>query len=110
LVAQALSNFETVYRVRPIKVVGHEFGFVALDGADAVPHQWVTTALQRGDFVDAFLDVVFAKVTLAAGSDLAHIIGAESFGHGEQLHAVGASCTRGTSGSDAGLYSMEVIS
>ena len=96
--------------MRPIKVFGHEFCFVALDGADAVPNKWVTTALQRCDFVYAFLDVVFAKVSLAAGRDLAHIIGAESFGHGKQLHAIAASCARSASGCNTRLYSMEVVS
>jgi len=82
LVAEALRDFEAVYGVGPVKVLGHEFGFVALHGADAVPHQRGLAVLQGDDFVYAFLDVVFAKVPLAAGGDLAHIVGAESFGHG----------------------------
>jgi hypothetical protein len=88
LVAQPLSNFEAVYRVRPIEVLGNEFGFVALNGANAVPHQCGCATLQRDDFVHAFLDVVLAKVTLATGSDLSHIVSAEGFGHGQQLHAI----------------------
>ena len=83
LVVQALRDFEAAYRVRPVKVLGHEFGFVALYGADAVPHQCGLAVMQRDDFVYAFLDVVFAKVALAAGCYLAHIVGAEGFRHGE---------------------------
>ena len=110
LVVQALRDFEAVYRVCPVEVLGHEFGFVALDGADAMPHQCGLAVMQRDDFVYAFLDVVFAKVSLAAGRDLAHIIGAESFGHGKQLHAIAASCARSASGCNTRLYSMEVVS
>ena len=109
LVAQALRDFEAVYRVRPIEVLGHEFGFVALHGADAVPHQCGLDVLQGGDFVHAFLNVVFAKVALAAGGDLAHIVGAEGFGHGQQLHAVGTACAGCTRGRDAGLYGVKVV-
>ena len=109
LVVQALRDFEAVYRVHPVKVLGDEFGFVALDGANAVPHQWVVTALQCGNFVDTFLDVVFAKVTLPTGRHLAHIVGTESFRHGEQLHAAWVSCARVASRCHASLYGVEVV-
>jgi hypothetical protein len=106
LVTQALRDFEAVYRVRPIKVLGHEFGFVALHGADAVPHQWGLAVLQGDDFVHAFLDVVFAKVALAAGRNLSNIVGAEGFGNGQQLHALSGLATGCAGRSDAGLNSV----
>ena len=79
LVAQTLRNFEAVYRVRPVKVLGHGFGFVALDRANAVPHQGVSVDLQSGDFVYPFLDVVFPKIALTTGRHLTHIVSAEGF-------------------------------
>ncbi len=110
MVVQALSNFESVYGVRPIEILGHEFGFIALHGADAVPDQRRLAVLQGDDFVYAFLDVVLAKVALAASGDLAHIVGAEDFGHGKQLHAIGTACAGCTRGCDAGLYGVKVVS
>jgi len=39
LLAQALCDFQPVYRLHPVKVLGHEPRLVALDRADAVPLQ-----------------------------------------------------------------------
>jgi len=83
LIAQTLRDFEAVYRVRPVKVFGHKFGFVALNGADAVPHQRGCDTLQSGDFVYPFLDVIFPKIALTTGRHLAHIVSAERFRNGQ---------------------------
>jgi hypothetical protein len=109
LVIQALRNFEAIHRVRPVEILGHEFGFVALYGADAVPDQRAMKALQRHDFVNAFLDVVFAKVTLTASGHATHIVGAEGFGHGQQLRAASRAAAGSAGRSDAGLHSLQLV-
>ncbi len=37
LVGQALGDFETIHRVHPVEVLGHQARLVALNGANAVP-------------------------------------------------------------------------
>ena len=87
LFGQALGDLESVHAVHPVEVLGHQSGLVALNGADAMPLQ--RQVVQGSDFVDRFLDVVFAKGGLPCGMGLAHGIGPPGFGHGQQLHAVG---------------------
>ena len=87
LCRQTLGNFQTINAVHPVKVLGDLPGFVALQGADAMPHQ-ARHAFERGDFVHAFLHIVFAKVALAQGGHGGDLIGGEGFGHSQQLHAV----------------------
>ena len=75
LVVQTLCNFQAIHGVGPIEVLSHPFGFVALNRTDAVPNQGGDKVVraQGLDFVDAFLDVVFTKVSLPTGCDFGHI-------------------------------------
>jgi twitching motility protein PilT len=109
LVVQALGDFEAIDGVRPIEIFGHEFGFVALNRPNAMPHQGLSAALQSGDFVYAFLNVVLSKIALPAGSDLAHIVGAEGFGNGQQLHIINTTATGRTSGCHTRLHGAELV-
>ena len=86
LLGQALGDFEAVDAVHPIKVLGHQSGFVALNGADAVPDQWQIA--QCRDLVHRFLDVVFAKSGLTCRMGLAHRFRPPCFGDSQQLHTV----------------------
>ena len=53
---------------------------------------------EHGDLVEPFLDAVFAKVALAGTRGLAHELGTERLGNGDQLNVfgltVGAMCRR----------------
>jgi hypothetical protein len=109
LVAQALRDFESVYGVCPVEVLGHEFGFVALHGANAMPHQGVCATLQSGDFVYPFLDVVLPKIALTTRRHLAHIVGAEGFRDGQQLHRIDGSTTRHASRRNTRLHDAELV-
>ena len=86
LLRQALGDFEAVDTVHPVKVLGHQTGFVALNRADAVPLQGQIA--QGVDLVHRFLDVVFAKSGLPSRMGLAHRIGAPGFGDSQELYAV----------------------
>jgi hypothetical protein len=79
LLTQALGDFEPVYGVSPLKVLGHQPRFVALDGSDAMPFDW--QRLQGGDFFYRFLDVVLSKCILARFKRLLHCIGTKGFGN-----------------------------
>jgi hypothetical protein len=109
LVVQALRYFEAIDRVRPRKVLGHEFGLVALNRTDTVPHQGMSVGLQSGDFVYPFLDVVLPKIALPIRRHLAYFIGTEGFGNGQQLHRIGAASTRLTCCRNTGLHGVEFV-
>ncbi|MNV59758.1 hypothetical protein D3C71_1522020 [compost metagenome] len=86
---QALGDLEPVHRMHPVKVLGHQAGLVALNGANTVPLQSCTGqgSVHSCNLVHAFLDVVFAEVALAGGHGLQHRIGAKGLGNGQQGNA-----------------------
>ena len=91
---QPLGDFEAINRVHPVKVLGHQSGFVALHRANAMPHQAQT--LQRLDLGHRFLDVIFAKGGLAGCGGLSHGVGIKRLGHGQQLDVGGSPARIGT--------------
>ena len=95
LLAQALCNLEAVDAVHPVKMLGHQTGFVALNRPNAVPLQRQIS--EGSDLVHAFLNVVFAKGPLPRRMGLAHSFWAPSFGHRQQVHA-GRITARGLAG------------
>jgi len=86
LLTQALRDLEAVHRVHPVKMLGHQPGFVALDRANAVPHQ--RQLAQRGDFLHRFLDVVFAKPGLPGGIRGLDGIRTKGFGNRQKCDGV----------------------
>ena len=113
LLGQALGNFQAVNGVRPVKVLGHQAGFVALDGANAVPlqlrRQRGRQGLHAGDFVHAFLEVVFAKRALACLGGFEHGLGRKGFGDGQQGHAVGRARRLGAGLGHALVHELELV-
>ena len=89
MIVEALGNSQTIDGVGPMKMFRDQPGFIALDRADAMPNQVGTfcRVVQGRDFVDALLDVVFAKIALPHGlRQFLHRLRRKSFGHGQQLH------------------------
>lgn len=89
LFRKALGDFQAVDGVNPVEVLGHAAGFVALDGADAVPLQAsMGRTAQSCNFVHGFLDVVFTEGALSAGVGGGNVGCREGFGDGQQLHGI----------------------
>ena len=109
LIVQALRNFQTVYRVGPIEMLSHCARFVALDGANAVPHQTWGMTRKRCDFVYPLLNVVLTKITLTTRRHCLHIGGRKSFGHRQQTHAVRRAPAGLTRSCNACLHGVEVV-
>jgi hypothetical protein len=107
LLAQALRDFQAVDAVHPVKVLGHQAGFVALDRADAMPLQG--QILQGRDLVHRFLDVVFAKSDLPSGMGGPHGIGPPGLGDGQQLHAARRTACRLAGGLDVRVDLRQVL-
>ena len=86
LLAEALGGFESVQCVDPVKMLGHQPCFVALNRADAVPLDGQVT--QLGDFLNRFLNVVFTKRGLSGGKSRLDRVCAKGLGYGQQTHGV----------------------
>lgn len=92
--------------MNPVKVLGHQAGFVALDRADAMPLQGQVA--QLGDFLHRFLDVVFTKGGLPGGKGGLHGIRAKSFGHRQQMDAVLRAARSQTGRMDSVAHRLEL--
>lgn len=92
--------------MHPVKVLGHQARLVALNRADAVPHQRQIT--QRGDFLHRFLNVVFTKRRLAGLKGGLHRVGAKGFGNGQKCDGIISPACSLTGGVDAGLHRLQL--
>ncbi len=86
LIAESLGNLQPVNSVYPVKMLGNQPAFVALDRADAMPLNGQIP--QSGDFVDRLLDIVFTKPGLPSCKGLAHRLGTPGFGNRQQSHTI----------------------
>ena len=75
---------QTVYAVYPGKMLRNLSGLVALQGADEMPFQ--VKIVQRCNFLDAFLCVIFAKLTLTRLCRLAYPFGMAGLAHRQQQY------------------------
>ena len=111
LLGQALGNLGAVYRVRPVKVLGHQARLVALDGADAVPLQrrQCRIGAQQRHFFHGLLDVVFTKRALTGQRGIAHRLGAKSLGNRQQSHRTYGAISGDTGTLYACMNLLEVV-
>jgi hypothetical protein len=82
LFRQALRYFEPVNAVNPSKILSHLLGFVALNGANAMPLYGQVG--QAGHFVNALLNVIFPKRRLPCRKGFTHRLRCLGFGHCQQ--------------------------
>jgi hypothetical protein len=74
MLAQAFSDFETIHRVRPLKLGSNGSGLIALNLSDVVPNN-VEIGAEIGhctDFAQCFLQVAFAEVDLPRKRQIAN--------------------------------------
>ncbi|SOY59176.1 hypothetical protein CBM2586_A100239 [Cupriavidus phytorum] len=81
---QPLGDPEPVDGVDPVEMFRHRPRLVALQRADEMPLQAVAQVGQRGDLVDAFLDVVLAELALSGGVCGPYAVGGNGLGNGQQ--------------------------
>ena len=75
--AESLGYLQTVNALYPIKVFSDQACFITLNGANTVPHQARrrTERGEVGNFIDALLNVVFAKCGLSCGHHIGNRLG-----------------------------------
>lgn len=88
LIIKALCYLESVDRLYPVKVFGHQPGFIGLQRTDKMPYRIGATLFEAGYFVYRFLHIVFTEAALSGGIGSLYVFGRFGFADGQQVNMV----------------------
>ena len=107
LLAQALRDLQTINRLDPVKMLGHQARLVALHGANAVPLN--PCIAQHPDFFDRFLDVVLAQAWLPCGNGLFNRGYCKGLGYRQQRDRIHRPARCEAGGGYTGTNRLEIV-